>query len=85
LFASETAERERVNERSFERSRARDDAPSTNAFFPKSAFSASATDGNPENSKTSSKTSNAEPPKPKKTSENVASLFVDGSAEEIQP
>jgi len=31
-------------------------------FFPKSAFSASATDGNPENSKTSSKTSNAEPP-----------------------
>lgn len=58
----DTAERERVNERSFERSRARDDAPSKNAFFPKSAFSASATDGNPENSKTSSKTSNAEPP-----------------------
>ena len=58
----DTAERERVNERSFERSRERDDAPSTNAFFPKSAFSASATDVNPENSKTSSQTSNVEPP-----------------------
>ena len=83
----DTAERERVNERSFERSRARDDAPSKNAccFSQKAPSRRRRRTETPKTEKDVVEAIERGTAVTEKNLGNVASLFVDGSAEEIQP